>query len=105
MAEGLDRALGAEVGTADADGDHQVHALGLPVVADRLAIRNQAFGRFGRQVLPSQEVIAGAVPGDEDIESIEGLAHIRVILGSIHEAAATFNVNFYHSLKIIFLQK
>ena len=96
VAEGLDRALGAEVGTADADGDHQVHALGLPVVADRLAIRNQAFGGLGRQVLPTQEVIAGAVSGDEDIESIEGLAHIRIKLGSIHEAAATFNVYFYH---------
>jgi hypothetical protein len=48
-------------------------------------------------MLPTQEVIAGAVSGDEDIECIEGLAHIRVILGSIHEAAATFYVYFYHN--------
>ena len=98
VAEGLDRALGAEVGTADADGDHQVHPLGFPVIADRLAIRNQAFRGFGRQVLPSQEVIAGTVSGDKHIESIQGLAHIRIILGSIHEAAATFYVNFYHDI-------
>ena len=97
VAQGLDCALGTEVGTADADGDHQVHAFSLPVVTDRFTVRNQAFRRLGRQVLPAEEVIAGAVPGDEDIESIQGLAHIRIVLGLVHEAAASFNIYFNHS--------
>ena len=51
-------------------------------------------------MLPAKEIIAGAVPGDERVECNEGLAHILLILGPVHEAAATFDVNFYHSFDI-----
>ncbi len=102
MAQGLHGAFGTEVAAADADGDHQVHTLALPAVTHRLAVRNEAFRRFGRQVLPTEEIIAGTVSGDERVECSEGLAHILLVLGLVHEAAATFDVNFYHSVSISF---
>ena len=49
-------------------------------------------------MLPAEEVIAGALFGLQHIESRKGLAHILLILGLIHEAAATFTVNFYHGV-------
>ena len=98
VAQGFDGALRAEIGSADADGDHQIHALGLPVVPDGLAVRDEAFRRLGRQVLPAEEIIPRAVSGDQHVECLEGLAHILLIFVSVHETVATFYVNFYHNV-------
>ena len=98
VAQGLDGALRAEVGTADADGDHQVHALGLPVVPDGLAVSDEAFRRLGRQVLPAEKVISRAVSGDKNVESLEGFSYILLIFVSVHETVTTFNVYFYHDV-------
>ncbi len=99
VAQGLHHALGTQVGTADADGNHKVYAFFDPLVADGLVFGQLAVGDLPGKFLPAQEVVAGAGLVFEHVKSLQGLVHIGFILGRIHEGRAAFNIYFDHIIK------
>ena len=60
VAEGFDGGLGAEVRTADADDHHQVDVFCQPAVHHAETVGDFVFADRGRQMLPTQEIIACA---------------------------------------------
>ena len=102
VAERLDDAFGAEVAAADADADDKVHPLGLPGVPDGLTVGDHAGGRLRRKMFPSQEIIAGAVLGIQDIKGLEGFIQVLVEQGFIGEALAVFYIYFDHGINCLY---
>ena len=103
MGQGLDGASGAQIRTADADHDHQVHAFGLPSVTDSLASSDQGFGRLAGKMFPSQEIISGAVPGNQRIKCGKGFPDRFIVLRILYKGAAASKINFYHNRSLIIL--
>ncbi len=103
MGQGLNGATGAQIRTADADHDHQVHALGLPAVTHGFAVCDQGFGRLAGKMFPSQEIISGAIPGNQRIKCGKGFPDRFIVLRILHEGAAASKIYFYHIHSINFL--
>ena len=101
MAQGLDHALGAQVAASDADGNHQVHALLLPEMADGVDIAENGGRNFGGKVFPSQEIVSGAVFAFQYIESFQGLVDISFIFGRLNEGSAAFDIYIYHNYCVL----
>ncbi len=96
MAQGLQNALGAQVGAADAAGDHQVYAFLHPLVADGFIVVEFTLGDLAGEFLPAQEIVSGAGLVLEHIEGVESLGYVSLILLVLDKGGTAFNIYFDH---------
>ncbi len=92
----LNCAACAKVRASDSYHYHQIHAFCFPLVADSLAILNQRFRSLAWQVFPPEEVITKSVLFVKHIVGRKCLANIFLIIRSVYEGAATFQINSNH---------
>ena len=97
VAQGLNHALGTQITAADADGDHQIHALLFPEMADAVDVFEDGSRNLGGKMFPSQEIIAGAFLAFQYVESIQGLVYKSIILGGLDEGSAAFDIYINHN--------
>ena len=80
VAQGFDGGLGAEVGAADADHDHEVDLALEPAVHDAQAVVQFGLADRLRQMLPAQEIIAGPAFFLQDLLGGQCTLQIFVVL-------------------------